>query len=145
MNILLKSGKKRKCIKIPEHTMKSFPTGMANQREGSLMKKQQERWPEKKQNKMKLGDLLPSLSRLIQDLSKEEETPTDKRRRDKEKVLKKKNDAKKKQKVEADKEKSKAEAEAKVVVEREKELAKEARVAAELAEESNEGSDRQSC
>jgi hypothetical protein len=47
MNILLKSRKKRRCIKIPEHMTKSFPTGMTNQREGSLMNKKQERLPKR--------------------------------------------------------------------------------------------------
>jgi hypothetical protein len=115
----------------------------ANQKEGSWTKKLQERWPKKRQNEMKLRDLLPSLSQLIQVSHKEEEgAPTDKKRRDKEKVLKRRNDAKKKQKIEADKEKAreeneakdKVEAEEKVVVEKEKELAEAARVAMELEE-----------
>jgi hypothetical protein len=74
-------------------------------------------------------------------IEEEEEVPTDKKKRDKEKVLKKKNDAKRKQKIEADKEKaieedeakSKFEAKAKVVVEKEKDLAEATRVAIELA------------
>jgi hypothetical protein len=49
----------------------------------------------------------------------DEEMPANKKRRDKENVLRKKNDGKKKPKVEAKKEKSKDEAEVKDVVERE--------------------------
>jgi hypothetical protein len=68
MNILLKYGKKRRCNQIPKHITLSFPTGMASQREGLPRKRHQERWPKNKQNKRKLGDLLPYLSQLIQGL-----------------------------------------------------------------------------
>jgi len=70
----------------------------------------------------------------------DEEAPTNKKRRNKEKVLKKRNDAKKKHKLEADKEKAREENEArerveakvKTAAEKEKELVEAARVATKL-------------
>jgi hypothetical protein len=70
------------------------------------------------QNKLKLRDFLPFLSQLIHDLLKSrKKQPIDKRRRNKEKVMKNKNDAKKKQKIEADKTKFGVEDEVKVEAE----------------------------
>jgi hypothetical protein len=70
MSTPLSSWKKKMCIKISELMTKLYSTGRASQKEGSWTKNLQERWPEKRQNEMKLRDIPPYMSQLIQVLHK---------------------------------------------------------------------------
>jgi uncharacterized membrane protein YukC len=90
MNTPLSSGKKKEYIKMPELMMRLFSIGGVNQKVGSWMKKLQERQARKDAERDEAERSSPiSLSTHSGSTEEDEEAPTDKKRRDKEKVLKK--------------------------------------------------------